>query len=203
MMTKVDLYKEHKAEYAAKQTPSFVDVSKAKYLTVEGEGDPNGPDFQAKIAALYGMAYTLKFTSKAAGRDYAVCKLEGLWWATDGAFEVTRTDNLAGKFIIRTPDFITAKDLAPARAALEQKGKGECAGDVKLETLKEGRCAQILHVGPYAAEGPTIERLLAFVEDQGLRLDGLHHEIYLGDPRRTAPEKLKTILRYPVKRATQ
>jgi hypothetical protein len=197
---KIDLYKTHKADYAAKRKPAFVDLKPAAYLAIEGQGAPGGPAFEASIGAIYGIAYTIKMTRKFAGKgDYAVCKLEAQWWA-DGAADFSRLpkNDWRWTLLIRTPDFIKRNDLAEALAVLLKRKKGEEVKQVRLETLDEGRCVQMLHVGPYEKECETIALMAAFAERQDLQFHGRHHEIYLSDPRRVPPERLKTILRHPV-----
>lgn len=195
---KLDLYRLLKAEYAAPKDPVLLETAAGTYLTVCGAGKPGGELFQTHVGALFGAAYTIKMTKKAAGRDYKVCGLEGLWWSADGAcITVAPQQDLNWKLLIRTPDFISQSDLAAAVRQLEAKKKPGVA-DVRLETIAEGRCVQVLHVGPYEAEGETVRRMQEFVAAQGLALKGPHHEIYLSDPRRVAPAKLRTILRYPV-----
>ena len=197
---KLDLYKQHKAEYAAKKTPALVTVKAAAYLTISGRGEPGGEAFTDRVGALYGAAYTIKFTSKFAGRDYKVCPLEGLWWCgRKRNFATEPRDKWCWKVLIRTPDFITASDLAKAREALLAKGKSPAVRNVQLEAFEEGLCAQMLHVGPYSAEAATIDVMMQFVRDKKLRCHGKHHEIYLSDPRRVPPERLRTVLRYPVR----
>ena len=197
---KLDLYKKHKDEYLTARKPTLLNVNPASYLTITGQGEPGGDVFQAKLAALYAVAFTIKMTRKTAGRDYAVCKLEGLWWGTRKTGDFTRLPQSQWNFklLIRTPDFITQRDLGQAVATLKKKGKGPEVAEVKLETIDEGRCVQMLHVGPYDAERPTIDQMLAFARAQGLKPAGPHHEIYLSDPRRVPPERLRTILRHPV-----
>ncbi len=192
---KVDLYKLHKTEYVTPKQPVVIQVGAAKYLTAEGVGAPGGEKFQEAIGALYSMAWTMKMTKKFAGQDYKVCGLEGLWW---GCELMLPQDEWRWKLLIRVPDFISARDLKETAAALKKKGKA-AAVEVRLETLKEGRCVQVLHTGPYSNEGATIERMKALADEKGLTFAGAHHEIYLSDPRRVAAEKLRTILRMPVK----
>jgi hypothetical protein len=201
---KIDLYKLHKDEYVAPKKPALVETKPASYLTVDGQGEPGGELFQARIGALYGMAYTIKMTSKFAGRDYVVCKLEGQWWSDEfgGDFSKVPMDKWQWKLLILTPDFIGEKELQQAADVLTKKGKSPDVNLVKLETMDEGLCVQMLHVGPYNKEGETVRVMNAFAEEQGLALHGLHHEIYLSDPRRVAPERLRTILRHPVKPAS-
>jgi len=196
---KLDLYKVHKAEYVAPRKPALVKVGPAKYLTFAGRDKPGGPVFQAAIGALYAMAFTIKMAYKFEGQDYKVCHLEGLFWTASGeAFSEDPAQPLEWKLLIRVPDFITALNLKAAAVQLKLKGKAPEAAQVKLETLREGRCVQMLHIGPYCDEPRSIAQMKAFAEEQGLALKGPHHEIYLSDPRRVAPEKLRTILRYPV-----
>jgi hypothetical protein len=147
------------------------------------------------------MAFTIKMTRKFAGKqDYAVCKLEGQWWSDSApCFTQLPKDQWQWKLLIRTPEFITRADLDQAVAVLLKRGKGADVKRVQLEPLTEGKCVQMLHVGPYDKEGDTVALMQAFAEKHQLQFHGRHHEIYLSDPRRVAPERLKTILRHPVK----
>jgi hypothetical protein len=192
MSEKLDLYKVNKSEYVMPKEPALVDVRPAKYLTLDGEGEPGSERFQAAIGALYGCAFTIKMTRKFAGQDYRVCHLEGLWTGDQPR------QSWKWKLMIRVPEFINARDLKEAVEKLKSKGKGAEAGQVRLETIKEGKCIQVLHVGPYSDEGETVRRMIAFEGRQGLTPHGPHHEIYLSDPRRVAAERLRTILRQPV-----
>ena len=200
---KLDLYKLHKAEYAAPKKPALIETKPALFLAIDGRGGPGDETFQAKVAGLYGLAYTAKFNSKLAGRDYVVCKLEGLYWTGDGtsSLDDTPKDQWCWKLLMRVPDFITAGHLEDARRILRDRGKEGDFDDVVLETIDEGLCVQMLHVGPYEDERATIDAMMSFAEAEGLRPHGRHHEIYLNDPRRVPPEKLRTILRQPVERA--
>lgn len=188
--------------YTAKATPKVVDVPLLTYLAVDGEGDPEtSAEFAQAIEALYGVSYRLKFAirSRPGGADYAVMPLEALWWADDmSAFD--RADRKAWKWtvMIAQPAEVQAED---ARAAIEQLQVRK-PGLVALAAMRwhrweEGLSAQLLHVGPYNEERANIERLHAFIGEQGGRLSGKHHEIYLNDARRTTPDRLKTILRQP------
>ena len=198
---KLDLYKLHKAEYAATRKPTLVEIKPASYLTISGRGAPGGDLFTASIGALYGMAFTIKMTRKFAGQqDYAVCKLEGQWWSEPASnFDRLPKDQWLWNLLIRTPEFIKDDDLRQAVAVLLKRGKGEEVKRVRLESLAEGLCVQMLHVGPYEKECETIAVMKAFAEQQQLLFSGKHHEIYLSDPRRVPPERLKTILREPVR----
>ena len=199
-MTRLDLRKELKRFYTAKRKPELIDVPEGRFLTILGRGDPNGPEYQEAMQALYGMSYTIKFSQKAEGRDYTVMHLEGLWWVDGGVFDLNDPaprEMWRWKSMIRQPDFITEGMVEMARPKVREK-RGPKADEVKLESFHEGLSAQVLHVGPYSEEGPTLQLLHGFMEENGYRPRGDHHEIYLGDPRRAKPENLKTILRHPV-----
>lgn len=199
---KIDLFKQHKDQYKAAKKPILVEMEDAKYLSIDGRGEPGGDEFTDKIGALYGAAYTVKMTRKFSGQqDYVVCKLEALWSFEEGHdFESTPREDWTWKLMIRTPDIVKAKELEKAASVLIEKGKSPSVREVKLEDISEGLCVQMLHVGPYDKEGETVEVMQAFAEEQGFELHGRHHEIYLSDPRRVAPERLKTILRHPVRK---
>jgi hypothetical protein len=186
--------------------PDIVDVPELAFLMVDGGGPPAAEPYQQALGALYGTAYTLKFTLKKAdaARDFRVMPLEGLWWT---ALEAPSMDQvLAGRddwrwrMMIAVPDDVTVAEVAAAKEQAARKREQPALAALRLERFHEGPAAQIMHVGPYADEAPTIERLHAFAREQGYELHGRHHEIYLGDPRRTAPQRLKTVLRHPVRR---
>ena len=200
--TKLDLYRQHKADYVAPRHPVFLTIRPAKYLSYEGKGAPSSPAFRAGFGALYGVAFTIKMTRKHAGkRDYKVAWPEGLWWGPNRAapLSVRSPKDWRWKLLIRTPTFVTARDLAKAQRDLLAKGKVPEVARVRLETVREGRCVQMLHVGPYDKEPVTLEAMQAIAEEHGYAFRGVHHEIYLSDPRRTAPSKLRTILRHPLR----
>ncbi len=200
---KIDLYKQHKDQYATPKKPVLVTIDEGTYLTVSGRGAPGGPEFTERIGALYGAAFTIKMTRKFAGlQDYVIGKLEAQWWL-DGEscdFANAPKEKWNWRLMIRTPSFVKQKDLADAVRKLIEKGKAPGADQVKLESSAEGLCVQMLHIGPYAEEHRSIGVMSAFAEQQGLAFHGRHHEIYLSDPRRIPPEKLKTILRLPVRK---
>ena len=197
MKAKLDLYKLHKTEYIASARPALVKTKPAQYLAIAGQGAPGGDRFVACIGALYGAAFTIKMTHKFAGKqDYAVCKLEAQW-DFDGPTAGLPKDAWKWKLLIRTPDFISSKALKGAVQTLLKRGKPPEVGEVKLETIDEGLCVQMLHVGPYEKEQESVALMNTFARAKELRLAGPHHEIYLSDPRRVPPERLKTILRQP------
>jgi hypothetical protein len=195
---KLDLYKLHRDEYATPRKPVLLRTKPTQYLAIAGQGAPGGERFTSCIGALYAMAFTIKMTRKFAGEgDYTVCKLEGQWFF-DGDVAAIPKDQWKWKLLIRTPDFITEADRKKALATLLKKGKSPQIEQVRLETIEEGQCVQMLHVGPYEKECETIALMRSFAESKGLKLAGPHHEIYLSDPRRVPPDRLKTILREPV-----
>lgn len=196
---KLDLYKEFKSEYAALKEPVFVVVGPAKYLSIVGRGAPGGEQFRSHISALYSVAFTLKMAEKFAGHDYKVCHLEGQWWAPDGTdFRTHPPTEWHWRLLIRVPDFITQAEVTDAINTVMKKNKVSLANQVKLEDITEGRCVQMLHVGPYAEEHTDVTKMQQVVEGKGLHLRGPHHEIYLSDPNRVPKDRLRTILRYRV-----
>lgn len=201
-MTKLDLKKEWKHLYRpSAKTVTVVDVPALNYLLVDGQGDPNtAPAYVEAVEALYAVAYTLKFKVKKgpAGVDYAVMPLEGLWWVDDmRQFTVEDKGAWQWTMMILQPKFVTAGLFAEARAEAEKKKALPALPKVRFEAYTEGQAAQIMHLGPYSAEGPTVARLHDFIHARGGERRGKHHEIYLKDPRKSAPEKLQTIIRQP------
>jgi len=208
-MPPLDLVKQLKSLYSpSAKHPAIVEVPDLAFLMIDGRGDPNTSEaYEAALQALYGVAYTLKFTLKKTDpeRDFKVAPLEGLWWTDEGApaMDDLQRDRDAWNWtmMIAVPDAMTADEVTAAAGAAARKRELAAAPLIRLERLEEGLAAQIMHIGPYAEEAPTIERLHEFVAAQGYELRGRHHEIYLGDPRRTAPERLKTVVRHPVREA--
>lgn len=206
-----DYRKEYREYYLPKGAPGLVTVPPMNFVAVRGEGDPNEEDgaYQRALNQLYGVAYTLKMSPRA-GRaiegffDYVVPPLEGLWRqkGTQG-MDYARKGDLVWIAMIRLPDFITREDFDWAVGEAARKKKADFSA-AEFFRYDEGLCVQCLHVGPYDDEAATVARMERFMEEQGLVPDfnagRHHHEIYLGDPRRTAPEKLKTVIRHPVKR---
>ena len=201
-MEKLDLRKELGALYRPSSSrPSLVDVPRLSVLAVDGAGNPNtSAAFRDAIQALYPLVYTIKFTMKKAGTgDFSVMPLEALWWnRPDGTLDPADRAEWKWTAMIVVPDLVTRNEVEAARHAVAAKKAPTSLSQVSLRAFDEGRAAQLLHVGPYSAEEPTIRTMLAFIAKEGLRARGSHHEIYLSDPNRTAPEKLKTIVRQPV-----
>ncbi|MFD2472703.1 GyrI-like domain-containing protein [Amycolatopsis silviterrae] len=202
-MDKYDVKKAHRALYSPSSKDfAVVDVPALRYLAADGHGDPNtAPEYTNAVEALYGIAYAVKFASKALGRDFVVGPLEGLWRADDPAVFLTREkEKWDWTMLISQPDWVTEEMVQDAAARVAKKKDNPALANVQLRTLHEGTSVQILHLGSYDDETPTLNRLHhEYLPEHGLTFNGDHHEIYLSDPRRTAPEKLKTVLRQPVK----
>ncbi len=198
-MEKVDLKKELRHLYAQRAGEiSVVDVPRLGYLMVDGAGDPDGAEATAAIQALYPVAYKVKFLMKARGSDFVVMPLEGLWWADDmDDFLAGRRDRWRWTYMILQPDFVTADVVSEAIAQVDPAKAGFALDRVRFDYLEKGQAAQVLHIGPYAEEGPVIQQLHEHIAALGGRLSGRHHEIYLSDPRRADPAKLRTIIRQP------
>lgn len=182
----------------------IVDVPEMRFLMVDGSGDPNTSSaFQDALQALYGVSYTLKFSlKKAGGPQFRVMPLEALWWTdADGRLDLDSKSSWSWTAMIAQPDFATEAMVDDAKRQAGAKRTLPALAKMRFEPFKEGLSAQLMHIGPYSEEGPTIEKLQAFIVEQGCEPAGKHHEIYLGDPRRSAPEKLKTIVRQPIRRA--
>ena len=202
MAAKIDIKKQYKHLFASKREAHLVEVPKFRYLMIDGKGSPDGAAFQDAIGALYSTAYTTKFRLKAVGRaDFVVPPLEALWWADDeSAFDENRRDKWQWTLMLIQPEHVTEEDIADALAALDKKGKATASHrNMRTEPLEEGQAVQCLYVGPYDSMGGAISTMQAFAESNGLELAGKHHDVYLSDPRRTAPERLKTVLRRPVR----
>ena len=201
-MARVDFKKELKHLYGASaKEVSLVEVPEMNSLMIDGTGDPNSvPEFQQAVEALYGISYTLKFMiKKAQATDYVVMPLEGLWWTEDmSQFSIEDKGAWQWTLMIMQPEFVTSQLVEQAIDQVRQKKDPPALGKVRFAALHERLGAQIMHIGPYGDEGPTIEKLHSFIRENGYELTGKHHEVYLSDPRRTAPEKLKTIIRQPV-----
>jgi hypothetical protein len=200
-MDKIDLKKELKKLYnpSAKEV-SVVDVPAMNFLLVNGEGAPTLTQYSEAIEALFSVAYTLKFpVKKSKGIDYAVMPLEGLWWVDDMTkFSADRKEEWKWTAMIMQPEYVTADDVKVAVEQVKKKKNLTALSKVRFESFKEGPAAQIMYFGPFSAEGPTIVKIHAYIQNSGHTLSGKHHEIYLNNPATTAPEKLKTIIRQPM-----
>jgi len=202
-MKKIDLKKELKQLYKpSAKAPAQVTVPPLKYLMIDGKGDPTtSQEYADAVAALFSVSYTTKFAVKKGSQmtDYAVMPLEGLWWADDwSAFTAGDREKWNWTMMILQPSFVPDETIENAVSEVRKKKNLPALPKLRLEEFSEGRCAQIMHIGPFSAEGPTIERLHEFILNHG-NLAGKHHEIYLSDIRRADPTKWRTILRQPMK----
>jgi hypothetical protein len=206
-----DFKKEYKEFYMPGRKPSIVDVTKVNYIAVSGKGDPNEEygDYQKAIEVLYAVAYTLKMSYKTDHKiegfyEYVVPPLEGFWKQGDNSeMDYADKSSLEWISVIRLPDFITEEDFRWAVETAEKKKKLDCT-KAEFLTLEEGLCVQIMHIGPYDDEPESVLQMENFAEEQGYVIDmgqRLHHEIYLSDPRKSPPEKWKTVIRHPIKKA--
>lgn len=205
-MDKLDLTKKYKAYFTAKATPELVTIEKAHFISIQGKGDPSEQAFANRVAALYAVAYTLKFMYKAQNCDFTVSKLEGLWWYDENRYpgktietatEVPRSE-WEYQLLIRMPETVKEHDIETAAKTVKEKKGIQLADEVTYYSMTEGRSIQMMHIGPFSTEPESLKQIAAFAEANKLKKNGLHHEIYLSDFRKTAPEKLKTILREPV-----
>lgn len=208
----IDFVKENKQLYKPGRQPEIVEVPKMKFIMVDGKGAPDpekGTDedvseFQKMFPVLYGLAYGIKMSYKGEEQlpgyqNFKVPPPEALWWMADNSdFDIERPDKWRWTLMLRVPDFVTEKIVQDFIEKLVVKKKSEDYKKARLEEYQEGLAVQVMHVGAYKEEGPTIDAMHAFAKQQGYTLHGKHHEIYYGDPRRTTPEKLKTVLRQPV-----
>jgi hypothetical protein len=201
-MAKRDFKKELKHLYQPSANEfSVVEVPPMNFLMIDGHGDPNNnPDFQGGMDALYGMVYTIKFALKPQGIEFVVPPSEALWWMDDmSEFSMETKDRWDWTMMIMQPDEVTDEIVEEARLELARKKDPPALSKLRYERYAEGLSVQIMYFGAYADEGPTIARMHDYIRDNGYQTNGKHHEIYLGDPRRTAPEKLKTVIRQPIK----
>lgn len=206
-MKKIDFKKELNEFYSSVSAKEFsiVEVPSLNFLMIDGKGYPGtSQEYQDAMQTLYPLSYTLKFMIKKKGKDYVVMPLEGLWWADDMSvfstdFFEKNKNQWRWTSMIMQPDLITQKMVEEAIEEVKRKKDPPSLSKVRFEAFTEGLSAQILYFGSYSEEGPTIERMHNFIEEKGYELRGKHHEIYLSDPRRTKPERLKTIIRQPIK----
>ncbi len=201
---KIDFKKELRDFYSASsRNAAVVDVPEFAFLMVDGSGDPNTSlEYRDAIGALYSLSYALKFAVKKGKEqiDFAVMPLEGLWWSEDMArFSMERKDKWLWTAMIMQPEYVTSGLFEETLEQVRKKKPSDSLSKVTFARFREGPCAQIMHLGPYAAEAPTIAKLHDFILEEHHVLAGKHHEIYLGNPEKSAPEKLKTIIRQPFK----
>jgi hypothetical protein len=201
-LEKIDLKKELKQLYnPSTKEVTIINVPDLNFLMLDGEGAPASPEYVASLEALYPVAYALKFMiKKDKGIDYGVMPLEGLWWMEDMTkFSVDRKDEWKWTSMIMQPKYVTEADFKTAIEQVRKKKSPTALKKVRFECYHEGKAAQIMHLGPYSTEGSNVQKIHEAIKAAGYQLSGKHHEIYLGDPRKTAPEKLRTVLRQPMK----
>jgi len=205
-VTKIDLRKEFKQLYSpSTKEVVLVEVPDMAFLMIDGSGDPNtSQEYHDALTTLYNVSYTLKFLiKKEIAIDYLVMALEGLWWKDNMLeFSMENKDTWQWTSMIMQPVYVTAELVNRVCEELKQKKDLPALSKLRFEHFHEGLSVQIMHIGLYAAEKPTIEKLHTYIKKHGYEFNGKHHEIYLGDPRRAAPEKLKTVIRQPVKRVS-
>ncbi len=207
-MKKIDFKKQLKHLYKpSSKDAAIVDVPKMNFLMIDGTGDPNKvQEYKDAVETLFAVSYALKFMIKKGKTaiDYGVMPLEGLWWTDDmNNFSMENKDIWKWTAIIMQPEYVTKELVNEAVKSVERKKNPPALSKIRFESFHEGLSGQIMHIGPFSAEGPTIERLHNFIKENGYVFDGLsekHHEIYLSDPRKAAPEKMKTVVRQPIKK---
>lgn len=207
-MEKLDLTKKYKTYFTAKTKPEIVEIEPAQFLTLTGKGDPSDKHFSENIQALYATAYVIKFMFKEQNKDFTVSKLECLWWFDENKFGQFSMEEAPQKIarseweyrlLVRMPEYVTENEVRKGIDKTVAKKKLELAKAIELYQMTEGRSVQMLHIGPFATEPETLIQMKQLIEQNGFAKNGLHHEIYLSDFNKTAPDKLKTILREPVK----
>jgi hypothetical protein len=207
-MKKTDLSKIYPSHYKAKTKPEEIFLEKAHYLNIEGKGDPSAQEFSGRIQALYSVAYAIKFLCKERGDDFVVPKLEGQWWYDENKYKGVTMDKAATDIprsewryclMIKMPSFVTQNDFDHGLQKAGAKRQNDFAKELHFLAIELGRCVQILHVGPFHTEGKSLALLKDYMDINGLVRNGKHYEVYLSDFNKVAEEKLKTILREPVK----
>jgi hypothetical protein len=215
-MSKFDFKKEYKDLYLPGKQPVMIDIPTMKFIMVEGKGDPNTcKEYSDAMEILYGLSYGIKM-SKMNGTqpegyfEYVVPPLEGLWWIDEENFDymnITDKNKFCWISMIRQPDFVTEAVFEQAKINLQKKKPDLEVENAYLKSFTEGLCAQVMHLGPYDDEPETVKRLISFIEESGYEQDmsgmRMHHEIYLGDPRKAKPENLKTVIRHPIRKRKQ
>jgi hypothetical protein len=202
-MEKFDYRKECKELYLPKNAPAVINVPEMRFIMVDGKGDPNGKEYAVAVQVLYALSYTIKMSKNRPEDfyDYVVFPLEGLWW-TNGPLENYERKDWLWTAMIRKPDFVTQAVFDAALETAKKKKPGIDISKAELRNFTEGMCVQMMHIGPYSEEPANVQKMQEYIKTKNWKdVTGnirKHHEIYLSDPRKTAPEKLKTVLRHPV-----
>lgn len=206
---KFDFKKEYKDLYQPKEEPALIEVPAMNFIMADGSGEPAGESYQTALQALYALTFTIKMSKMSGNQpegyfDYVLPPLEGLWWSPQGELDLQDREGWLWTSMIRQPEFVTPEVFAWAVEECRRKKPNVDVSRVRLESFTEGLCVQIMHIGPFAEEARSTAKLAAYIAEHGLINDSgmvrKHHEIYLGDPRKTAPERLRTVLRFPVSR---
>lgn len=209
MSDKLDYKKEFKDLYMPKSKPVLVEIPQMNFIMIDGKGDPYKEEYQNALSVLYALTFTIKMSKMSGSQpegyfEYVVPPLEGLWWCEDGKFQFHKRDMWCWTSMIRQPEFVTLEVFKWAVKECKQKKPDLDVSLARFEIFKEGLCVQMMHVGPYSDEPHSMEMMQLYMKENNLiditGYERKHHEIYLSDPRRTAPEKLKTVLRHPVER---
>lgn len=188
-------------DYSASPEPALLRVPEGRYLTMAGEGPPGSAEFQSRLQALFNVVYALKFAVRRRGRDFRVPALEAVWVGIPGAPGPVRPgQEVRWRLEMPVPNFVSDGDVERTERSLIERGKSDLVREVVVAHQRSTTCVRALHVGPYRSETATVKRMMRFVDDRGLRITGLHREIYLTDPRRVPEARLRTILQYPVGR---
>ena len=207
----IDFKKTQKELYNPKTTPCIIDLPQMTFIMVDGQGDPNTSEqYKYALEILYGLSYAIKMSKMSGNQpdgyyEYVVPPLEGLWWSSnsDGSFDMSDKDSFCWTSMIRQPEFVTGQVLDMAKTLFAKKKPELDLSSARLGNLAEGLCVQVMHIGSYDNEAATVEAMEQYAADNGYAVDisdtRRHHEIYLSDPRKTAPEKLKTVIRIPVR----
>lgn len=200
-MRTLDLLARHQSEYRAARAPRVVTAGPGRYLCLAGRGEPDGEPFRLGARALLAVARGLREVTRERGKDFRICPLEALWWASPRDGHAGAAATWSWKLLVRVPNFVKSRDLPAVARRMLSRGAGEQAREVRLEALREGRCIQALHLGPRGAALETVDRMRRAAGAQGLAFHGRRHEIFLCDPWRNRPERLRTLLRQPVRAA--
>ncbi len=199
-MATLDLHKAYRPYYRAGREPEIVQFPAIGYIKISGQGEPGGSEFTEKIGLLYNLAYGIKKYCKEQVNDFSIPKLEGLWWKNDDQPPTqTAPKAWSWKLLIRMPDFVNEKLVNLVRPRVVALKQNALLHETAFEKIKEGKCVQIMHVGPYSTEEATINKLMKYIGANGMQVNGPHHEIYISDPGKTEAERLRTLIRYPVK----
>jgi len=203
----IDFKKTEKDLYQPKTTPSIIDVPEMLFIAIDGKGDPNtSEEYTAAIEVLYGLSYAIKMGNKSV-LEYVVPPLEGLWWSPDGVVDYSAKDKFCWTSMIRQPGFVTPEVFEIAKTALAKKKAALNLSKARLMKITEGLCVQVMHIGSYDDEPVSVAEMERFAAKNGYIIDisniRRHHEIYLSDPRKTAPEKLKTVIRHPIAKVSE